>query len=176
MIKIRKTGFWHCVIYLFVIGITSNFWGQAIPRKMFKYEKFPYASFKWENNGRIYEKLAIRKWKDKVPDMSKISKRMVKKKFDISSTSDSLLSLLYETCVAEFVHAVLIILGLVCADIWQGVGGKIIVIIWIVLGNLPYIIIQRYNRPKILKVYKKMSKLENDGKRWLKYENTNFNV
>lgn len=37
--------------------------------------------------------------------------------------------------------------------IWSGVGGVCITIIYIVLGNLPFIVVQRYNRPRLQKLF-----------------------
>lgn len=34
-----------------------------------------------------------------------------------------------------------------------GVGGVCITIIYIVLGNLPFIVVQRYNRPRLQKLF-----------------------
>ncbi len=149
-----------------IIGVLSNFVGTALPRKWFNPERFPYKSLKIEKVGRIYEKLHIRKWKDKVPDMSKIYKRMVPKKFDIASNSESLMILIRETCVAEFIHDVLIILGLGCMAIWDEAGGVICSLLWF-LGNIPFVIIQRYNRPKLLKTYLRLSEYEKNGKKVL---------
>lgn len=154
----------------------SHFFGEAIPRKNIDFEKAPFRPLKWENDGKIYEKLNIRKWKNKVPDMSKICRDMIPKKFDISSNAESLRLLILETCVAEIVHNVLSVLGFVCMLIWDGLGGFIVTLIWIIFGNVPYIIIQRYNRPKLIKTYKKLCDYEYRGKRWLKSENANINV
>ncbi len=37
--------------------------------------------------------------------------------------------------------------------IWPGAGGIIVTVIYILLGNLPFIIIQRYNRPRLQRLY-----------------------
>ena len=56
--------------------------------------------------------------------------------------------MLQETCVAELIHFLLCIGGLRCLWLWNGVGG-----VWIsllkILGNLPYIIIQLNNLPRL---------------------------
>ena len=39
------------------------------------------------------------------------------------------------------------------ALIWPGAGGIIVTVIYILLGNLPFIIIQRYNRPRLQRLY-----------------------
>ncbi len=176
MKTIKGIKFIRCAIYLAIIGIASHFFGEAIPRNEIDFEKFPFRPYKWENDGRIYEKLKIRKWKNKVPDMSKICKDMIPKKLDISSDSEGLRILILETCVAEIVHSVLALLGAACLLIWEGTGGFIVTFIWIVFGNIPFIIIQRYNRPKLIKTYNRLYQYENTGKRWLKRENANINV
>lgn len=170
-----KGYFINCVLYLAIVGFGGFLVGLILPRKLFNSEIFPFKSFKFESNGRIYEKLKIRKWKDKLPDMSTFVKFMVPKTFDIASDATCLKRLIDESCVAELIHFVLIICGLYCKIIWNSSGGTILCIMWI-MGNLPYIIIQRYVRPKMLKTYKKMIKYECYGKRCQKYENTNIDV
>lgn len=149
------------------MGFSGFLFGLILPRNMFFPDRFPLRSFFWELDGKIYEKLYIRKWKNKVPDMSKICKHMVPKSFDIAADSMCLKRLLYETCVAEFIHWLLIVLGFYCTVIWKGDGGMVVSVLWMI-GNMPFIIIQRYNRPKIIKTYRKMSEIECSGKEWLK--------
>lgn len=139
-----------CAAYVAIIGIVSNPLGNLLPRKWFDPEKFPYCVFSWEQDGRIYEKIHIRAWKDLLPDMSKINSDMVRKEVGPRPTAAHLDRLAREACVAEFVHWLLIILSLAVLKIWKGLGG------WIcyglcILGNLPFIIIQRYNRPRLVR-------------------------
>ena len=37
--------------------------------------------------------------------------------------------------------------------IWPGVGGIVAALVYIFVGNLPFVIIQRYNRPRLQKLY-----------------------
>ncbi len=176
MLKIRDSKFLMCVLFLAVNGILSHFWGEAIPRKWFAPNNSSLGCYKWEKNGSIYEKLHIRKWKDKLPDMSKICKSMFPKKINNSSKADDLLRLYQETCVAELVHNVLSALSLACIYIYPGKGGFLICLFWIVVGNLPFIIIQRYNRPKILKAYLKLCNHEYSKIKVNENENTDFDL
>ena len=57
-----------------------------------------------------------------------------------------------ETCVAEFTHFVLILLGFYALRLWPGTGGAVVTAIYILFGNLPFLIIQRYNRPRLQKL------------------------
>ena len=62
--------------------------------------------------------------------------------------------MIQETCVAEMIHAVLGITSLFCLKLYPGAGGIIIVTLYLVF-NLLFIMIQRYNRPKLIKVMKR---------------------
>ena len=80
------SGFWKCVLYAAALALLAHPLGQAIPGP-FDPEKRPFHSRKWEQNGRIYTKLAIDKWKKLVPDMSRILPDMVKKELPGTSAA-----------------------------------------------------------------------------------------
>jgi len=143
-----------CVIYLSVLGVLAHYVGERLPREEIDPDAFPYRSFSFEAEGRIYEKIGIKRWKDKLPDMSRIMKDMVPKRVS-GRDVDSLRLLIRETCVAEKVHLWLMALGLGCLAICKGIGGRIIAALNII-GNLPFIIIQRYNRPRLKRALNKL--------------------
>lgn len=145
----------QCFLYAAFIGLASNPVGNLLPRRWFDPEQFPYRSFRWEQEGKIYNKLHIRTWKDALPDMSKILKNMVRKEVRSRPTAESMDLLARETCVAECVHWVLMVLSLAVLKIWKGLGGKICYALC-VLGNLPFIIIQRYNRPRLVRTMNRL--------------------
>lgn len=138
----------NCILYIAGIGVLSNIVGNALPRRWFDPEDFPFRTFDWEDGGRVYEKLGIRLWKDKLPDMSKIVPGMYRKAVNTRPNQENLQRLIQESCVAEFVHYVLIVLSLGVVKLWKGKWGWFI---WslCVLGNLPFAIIQRFNRPRL---------------------------
>ena len=74
--------FLYALLYIAALGILSHFVGQALPRAWFSAERFPYRAAEWENGGKVYEKLGIKRWKDFLPDMSRIMPDMVKKESD----------------------------------------------------------------------------------------------
>ncbi len=140
----------YAVIYIAVLGILSHFAGQALPRAHFSAEKFPYRAAAWENGGRVYEKLGIKRWKDLMPDMSRIMPDMLKKKLTGSSREDGCGALIAETCVAECVHWWLIVLSAGIFLFWRGALAAVFWLVYNILGNVPFIIIQRYNRPRLV--------------------------
>ena len=73
-------GFWRAALYAAALGILAHPVGQALPRRWFDPHRTPYRCRDWEQGGRVYNKLHIRRWKDRLPDMSRLMPDMVKKK------------------------------------------------------------------------------------------------
>lgn len=143
------------MLYVIALGIAAHFIGEAIPAASFHYDRFPYRAWRWERDGRIYDGLRIRKWKDRLPDMSRVMPDMVPKRLGKSPTSSDAWRLVRETCRAEIVH-----LGLcICAPAiyffwWSWIG--VMLVCLTVLGNLPFILIQRYNRPALVRLAERL--------------------
>ncbi len=153
--------FVSCCLYFLILGATSFLVGRLISSATFNSDYFPFRSFKWENDGAVYEKFKVRLWKDKLIDMSKILPfAMPEKKVEFGYSSKQIRLLINETCTAELVHVLLIVLGLHCLKLWHGIGGVIMYLLYSLLGNVPYIIIQRYNRPKLKKLLTIVQKRE----------------
>ena len=145
-----------CAIYLALTGIVGFFFGRIMPKRWIKPEKGWFRSFSFEKNGAVYEKLGIRKWQNRVPDMRRILPFMMPAKNLSGDYEDRLPVMIQETCVAELVHIVGIVLCLPCLWMWPGAGGVIVTAIFIGLLNLPFILIQRYNRPRLIRLQQKL--------------------
>ena len=134
-----------------VLGLCSHWIGEALPRRWFHPDRFPYALCKWEQNGRFYrQKLKIERWKNKLPDKSQKVASMVKKSVGNDHSSAYLLRLTAETCVSEAVHWVL----LLCSPVYLACMEQplsIVAAVGYALSHLPFIVIQRYNRPRLLR-------------------------
>ena len=147
------SGFLRCVLYLLVLALLAHPLGQALPRRWFDGERFPYRCYKWEKQGKLYTRIGVDRWKTLVPDMSRILPDMVKKQVTTTAvTAAQAAVLVQETCVAEAVHTASSLLGLVCLGLWPGWGGVLVWLVWFLLGNLPFILIQRYNRPRLIRL------------------------
>lgn len=152
--------FTHAVLYTAYLGVVSHYVGQALPRRWFRPDRFPFRSFGWEQDGQIYRRLGVQHWKDLVPDMSKVMPDMIPKRVSLRGTAGEAMTLVLETCVAEAVHGVLMVLAvgnyLLCPNFW----GAALAVFDAAALNLPYWIIQRYNRPKLLRLAEKLQKKE----------------
>ena len=151
-------GFWKCVAYLCTTGTVGFFAGRIVPKKWLKPEQGIFRCRKFEKGGSIYEKLGIRKWHKRLPDMSRILPFMMPRKNLSGDYKERLPEMIEETCVAELVHIAVSVAGLNCLKLWPGCGGVAIVIIHTLLLNLPFILIQRYNRPRLIRLQEKLQK------------------
>lgn len=152
----HRHGFGWSILYMALLGILATPLGRLMARLPLNGKRFPFQALPFEKNGKIYEKLGIRRWKNKVPDMSKIlTKILPPKKVSFRDDVEKLEVLVKETCVAERVHIILCLLGLGLLAIWPGPGGVVMTALYLLLGNLPFIVIQRYNRPRLLSLLEK---------------------
>jgi glycosyl-4,4'-diaponeurosporenoate acyltransferase len=145
--------FLKCFVYLFACGVISFLLGRLVPHKWVHEERFPFAMHGFEEDGSFYEHFGIRHWQKRVPDMSRIFPQLIPKKVLEGEMTEKLPILIKETCIAELTHVLLSLVALLCLNIWSGLGGVIVTILF-ELGNLPYILIQRYNRPRLKKLYR----------------------
>lgn len=151
------------IVYVAIIGILAHYIGESLPRGIFSENKFPYLILPFERNGKIYEKVGIRKWKTKLPDMSRVMRDMLPKRVTYDATSDSVNALIKETCVAEFIHQWLCFFGIGIYIIWKDYVGVILTVVFIVC-NIPFIMIQRYNRPHLIMLRDRLRKREEKQK------------
>ncbi len=147
--------FWKSCAYFLLIGIASHYIGEALPAKWLKWDRFLFRERKWEKKGEVYERIRIQDWKDHMPDMSRVMKDMVPKKVGICPHSEDVWILVTETCRAEAVHWGICLCAPVIYLFWWNWMGVLLSSI-LILGNLPFIMIQRYNRPTLIALAKRL--------------------
>lgn len=143
-------GFVNCILYMGLLGILAYPLGRIISNNDPDPDGFFFRERKWELGGKIYEKMHIKSWQARIPDVSQVLHRwMPQKKLKVGVTADVVRMMIRETCTAEAVHDLLNIAGLWLLGIWKGVGGVLMYLVYVLLGNLPFILVQRYNRPRL---------------------------
>ena len=154
----------YTLAYLAFLGVLSHVLGEAIPHNKFDPHARLFRTRAWENGGKIYEAIGIQKWKDRLPDMSKIVGRMHPKRLGRAPSAGAVRRLTEETCRAEAVHLSLCLLAPPIWLFWKnGIGVGVVLLT--VLGNLPFILIQRYNRPALLALEKRLAAREERRKK-----------
>lgn len=152
-----------CLVYFALIGVLFFWVGRLLARRWRDPEAFPYRCFRFEREGKIYERIKIKDWQNRLPDMSRLMPGvMPAKKLEKAFSSKTLGVMVQETCVAELIHGLLCIAGLFCLRIWKGIGGVLLYAAYVLLGNLPYMLIQRYNRPKLCRLQRRLEKRERE--------------
>lgn len=136
------------------LGIAGGIIGELLPRRWFRWECRPWRAYDWEKNGKVYEKLGIRRWKDKVPDKSRWGGHEYAKTIRGQNDAENAIRLLQETCVAELVHWVLMLLTPLVFRFAHGPMAVLVVVLY-GLSHIPCIIIQRYNRPRLCALLKR---------------------
>lgn len=143
--------FWEAAIHYLlraaVVGVALLFAGIPLPRRIFHADRFPFKSYPFEKDGRIYQLIQVHKWKDLVPDASRILKMMTKKRLSQKADAKALERLIQETCVAEIVHW-MIYLFIPVYSIGIPFGYALVMSLLYIAGNMVFIVIQRYNRPR----------------------------
>ncbi len=162
MKKRKISGFIGCLIYAAALGVLSFVIGRLVPKTWFRSDAFPFKCH--EKEAKLHKLLRVKDWQSKVPDMSRIFKRIMPEKRITSDTLADLPRMLQETCVAELTHVLLCVCAIAFPFIWPGVGGIIIAAVYVLFGNLPFIIIQRYNRPRLQKLADHRSRRSGGGK------------
>lgn len=115
-------------------------------------KKYKYDSFWFRQKGfekKLYKSLRVKEWKTKLPAYN--SK-------EYSLQCNDMETIIYNMCHAEVVHEVIML-----ASYLPVLFGKIFSNYWLIIAlsfvfsctHLSFVIIQRYNRPRIIRIYEK---------------------
>ncbi|WP_353948375.1 glycosyl-4,4'-diaponeurosporenoate acyltransferase [Sporolactobacillus sp. Y61] len=140
-------------LFIFLtISLVNTFISIKLPLSIFHFDSWLFKVRNWERNGRIYQDcLSVKKWKNRLPELSDFLSFLFSKKQMEHHNTDYLYRFALETCRAELAHWCIILSSLIFTQ-WNPTGMSLLMIFLAVLLNLPYIIIQRYNRPRILAI------------------------
>lgn len=133
---------------------------RLLPDKLFSPYRRRFKVYKKEN--KLYTKLKVKKWKDKVPELGKIG-GFAKNKINEPNNPKYIFKFLTETCIAEALHFYSILAGgLLFIFIPSQYLFTITIPIFLLNGflHLMPVIIQRYIRPKFLFIYQKLLEQE----------------
>lgn len=104
----------------------------------------------WERDGRVYEHLAIKRWKDAVPELGRHAGGRSKRTLP-GRDATALQRFAAETRRAEYVHWA-IPCALPVFALWNPIALFGAMAAYAVLANLPFVAIQRYNRGRVLRI------------------------
>ncbi len=140
-----------CIAW-FILHMSIAYGATLLPVKLFNEQMWLYRIRKWEKAGKLYNALfGIESWKDKLPDgASWFSQGFAKK--GLAQNNDLYLDrFVKETCRGEFAHWMVILVSPLFFLFNPWYAG-VIMIIYALLANMPCIIVQRYNRPRLIRI------------------------
>lgn len=130
---------YHFAMRFFVGGITHHIFHNHM-----NYNNKWFSQLKFEP--ALYKKIKVKKWKNKMPTYSPAS-------FSIKERSWE--EIAQASCQAEIVHEIIIILSfvpLLLTFLLDSLWAFLITSILAAMLDMTFVIIQRYNRPRIIKM------------------------
>jgi glycosyl-4,4'-diaponeurosporenoate acyltransferase len=100
----------------------------------------------------------VRKWKSRLPDAGRIFENAFTKERIRHTGQGYLRTWVRETCRAELCHWIAILPSLLFF-LWNPIHLGVVMVIYAVMFNVVPIVVQRYNRPRLLAIIEKQGKL-----------------
>jgi glycosyl-4,4'-diaponeurosporenoate acyltransferase len=132
-------------------GTAVGYGAHRLPRVVVARDSWLTRPRGWERDGRWYERIGVRRWKRLLPDAGTVFPGGVSKRRLVSADVDALRRLAEETRRAELVHWAVPALAPVFA-LWNPAPLTLAMIVYAVVANAPCLIVQRYNRARLLRV------------------------
>lgn len=151
-------GIWYCIIitmlnFVLVLGvdIIIAWFIHSLPIKWFSPTKRIFKVYNWEN--KFYGNIGINKWKGYVAELGGLGKFRKNKVRALESSF--MLRFLQESCCGEIIHGFCVIAGLANLVLinYHFLNFALPVVLVNAFLHIPPILIQRYNRPRLLRVY-----------------------
>lgn len=143
-IKILKS-----IVMFLLLSILNTITYLLIPLDKFNYRNRIFRERKWEEHGALYQRLfKVKRWKDALPELGDFIPFIFSKRKIASLDRNYIKKFAAETCRAEICHWSIIFCMLVYCIFHMNLINVVILSVTILL-NMPFIMIQRYNRPRI---------------------------
>lgn len=118
-----------------------------LPARFFDPDRPEYRIQRWEADGEFYRRyLRVDRWKGYLPTFA--GPNGFSKRHLIGSEPNYLARFIRETCRGESNH-VRAVLSVVVMKLWTPFDLWLFIFTIAVIGNLPFIVVQRYNRPRL---------------------------
>ncbi len=138
---------------------------RMLPRKWFNPDREIYQV--GDKERQFLLKIGIKKWKDKIPEMGQ-TVNFKKDKLQDANNAEYIQKFLVETCYAESLHISCAVLAIIFAfisllfmpNLFVWTVSLPVAIVYSVY-NIPSILIQRYNRPRLKVQLKRLTKNNN---------------
>lgn len=153
-----------CLAWL-LIGVVTGFTLHKLPVRCFEHDTWLTRPRRSEDDGRWYQRrLHIRSWKDRLPEKGDLFRGGFSKRHLSSRSSEHLQRFVAETRRAETVHWSNLAAGPLFL-IWCRPLLGALMIVFGVVAHLPFIVVQRYNRGRLVRLLVRRSRSAGDQSR-----------
>lgn len=140
------------IVTFFLFSIIITYLSNKLPDSIYSCKSWLLKERSWEKKGMIYQHvLKVKYWKKYLPELSDFVKSVFPKREIKEFSKNYLQKFLYESCKSEVTHWCIILSSLLFY-FWTEFGPASLMLAIAITINLPYIIIQRYNRPRIMEL------------------------
>lgn len=139
-----------CVAWT-VVGVLSGLVADSLSGDRLRRDNWVTRLRTWEEDGRVYERLRIRAWKDRLPERGAVSGRGFSKRRLGDRSTAHLERFVVETRRAELVHWANALAGPVFL-VWCPPALGLVMVAFGPTVHLPFVVIQRYNRGRLLRL------------------------
>lgn len=156
---------WQVILFVYGFALVEfaidgllAFIVNKLPKKWFNPSLKIFKIHKWER--RFYERLGIKKWKDKIPELGKLG-NFSKSTLQDPTSVEYIQRFIVECVIGEVVHISGLIFGFIILFHPNNILNITLPIAIVnLLLNIPSILILRYNRPKLAVVLERNKRLE----------------
>ncbi len=135
----------------------TGYMAHRLPTRAIDHDTWWTRGRAWERDGCWYTRLGIRRWKDRLPEAGAMFAGGVSKRRVPSLTTDGLQQFAAETRRAEYGHVACATAAPLFA-LWNPPGVAVVMVLYGVGVNAPFVAIQRYNRARIASVVARRSR------------------
>ncbi len=153
--EVFKTLFYMILTLLIINIVIALIVRNHIPKKWLNPFAKIYTVHKWEQ--KFYIAIGVRVWKDRIPELGKTLANFDKRTIDNPNDNEYIYKFLQETLYAELMHSFSALLGTLIIFINLQLALLValpLVILNQIINILP-VIVQRYNRPKLIMLYRR---------------------
>jgi glycosyl-4,4'-diaponeurosporenoate acyltransferase len=135
-----------------VLGVATGYLAHRLPVRWLERDLGPLRLAAFERGGTWYERrLHVKRWKHRLPDAGLVFRGGQAKADLVRPDRTALAAFAVETRRAEIVHLCLLVAGPLFV-LWNPWDLALVMIAYAVVANLPCLVVQRYNRTRVLAI------------------------
>ena len=148
------------LVLVVIDSVCALFVRYCLPKKVFNPFLKGYRVGKFER--KFYERIGVRKWKDRIPEAGQLFANFAKTEIADMTNNEYVYKFMSETIYAEIMHWLSAIFSflIVFIDLSLALTVALPLIVGNMILNILPVIVQRYNRPKLMVLYQRNERMK----------------